>query len=563
MIDRRSRFPWLARGLALLGLALPAAAQAHEELGRMWAFDDLPEYFGEVYGFTPDAQWLEHARLSALQFGNGCSASFVSPRGLILTNHHCARDYVAQLSPPGEDWLGDGHFATGLAGEVPVPGLTVQQLIGIEDVTAAINAGLTDDLDAAARQAKREENRKAVLARAATEHPGLESRVVALYQGSLQHLYRYKVYDDIRLVGAPHLQSAKFGGDPDNFTYPRFSLDFALLRAYEDQQPADTTSHYLKWRAAGPQEGEAVFVVGRPGSTGRLLTLAQMEYLRDVQLPAQLEGIHGNLEQLYEEGRKDPQRAADTRARVLTLENARKALQGYLDGLRNPQVMARKRLAEETIRTRIGADPALQARFGDAWGKLEEIVTAKRAAAAAGDSARVAELRQQEQEAALRVGDAYFTVYGRDIPPDATGSMRLSDGVVQGFPYNGTIAPWFTSLYGLYARWTEFGGRDPFQLPQIWIDKRAELDLATPFNFVSSCDIIGGNSGSPIIDRNGDLVGLVFDGNIEMLGNNYVYTDEVARSVAVHPAIILTALRQIYRADDLADELEGKSGGYR
>ncbi|TAH39497.1 MAG: hypothetical protein EYC70_01560 [Planctomycetota bacterium] len=549
-------------GLLLLAVtALPA--QEHEELGRMWTFDQVPaQYLQEEYGFVPSPEWLEHARRSALRFGGGCSAAFVSPRGLILTNHHCARDYVAQLSPPGQDWLGNGYFAAGMAQEVAAPGLTVQQLVAIEDVTAALDAGVTPDLDGMAVEGLRERNRQALLEQTRAEHPGLEPRIVSLYQGGLQHLYLYKVYSDVRLVGAPHLQSAKFGGDFDNFTYPRYALDFALCRAYEDGKPADTSAHYLKWNTAGPRAGDAVFVVGSPGNTGRLMSLAQMEYLRDVEFPSRLEGLHAMLEQLYAEGRDDPQRAADTRARVLTLENARKAFQGYLDGLRNPAILERKRAAEEAIRAKVAADPELSARYGDAWDRIAELVAEKKKAAAAGDSARVQELRAQEQAQARRVGEAFFAVYGTQIPPDASGSLRLSDGVVQGFEYNGTIAPWFTSLFGLYARWTEFGRQEPFNLPQPWIDKLPELDLATPVNFVSSCDIIGGNSGSPVLNRDGELVGLVFDGNIEMLGNMYVYTDEVARSVSVHPAIIIEAMRKVYGADALADELEGRSAGY-
>lgn len=567
-MHRPNRLPHLAAPIAaLLFLLAPVATatQAHKELGRMWTLDEIPAaFFQEAYGFVPDQPWLDHARLSTLRFGGGCSASFVSPRGLILTNHHCARDFVAELSSGEASLLDEGFAARTLAEELPCPGLSVQQLVAFGDVSAEMEAGVTLDMDPAAARARREENRKAILERAQAANPGLEARLVPLYQGSRHHLYLYRSWTDVRLAAVPHVQSAHFGGDPDNFTYPRFALDFALCRAYEDGKPADTSAHYLRWKTAGPQDGQVVFVVGNPGSTGRLMTLAQMEYLRDVEFPRRLAGLHRMLERLAEQAGDDPERAAATRAQILDLENARKAFEGYFDGLRNPAVMERKRAAEEEIRRRVAADPQLAARFGDAWSRIEEIVAQKREVAAAGGTQeRMQELRQAEQEQARRVGEAYFAVYGTDIPPDATGTLRISDGVVRGFPYNGTVAPWYTSLYGLFARNVEFGDRPPFDLPRVWLDRRHELDLRTPVNFVSSCDIIGGNSGSPVIDRDGELVGLVFDGNIEMLANLYVYTDEVARSVSVHPAFIIEALRKIYDAPDLADELEGSSVGYR
>jgi hypothetical protein len=566
---RISQLPRLLAALpaalvAFAALALPstAIAQKHKELGRMWTFENAPlDWFEEAYGFRPSESWLEHVRLSSLRFGNGCSASFVSSNGLILTNHHCARDGIATLSESeGVDWLQQGFVASELSAELRVPGLAVRQLVSMTDVTDKMNEGL-DGVPEAEQRKKLEENEQAILAAARTSEPDLEPQVVELYQGGQYQLYQYRVFDDVRLVTAPHLDIQKFGGDPDNFTYPRFSLDFALLRAWENDAPADTAAYHLRYKSEGPKEGETVFVTGNPGSTGRLNTVAQMEYLRDEQYPRTIERIESMYDAL--QGKTEP----DQVSRRLNLENALKAYRGYLDGLRNERVMQIKRDAEQQIREAIASSPELEQQFGDVFEKLEQIVAAKmeihekarEPGAEIGNlQQRFAELNEQEGTIAKRVGEAYFAVYGTEISPDATFTLRISDGIVRGFPYNGTIAPWFTSLYGLYARYTEFGGEEPFDLPDVWIDKRDELDLSTPVNFVATCDIIGGNSGSPMVNTDGDLVGLIFDGNIEMLGNRFVFTDDVARTVCVHPAFIIEALRKIYDAGHVADELVAK-----
>ncbi len=539
---------------AVLGtLTVQAPAQEHKELGKMWTFHNPPlEFFGAEYGFAPTKEWLDHVRLSALRFADYCSASFVSPRGLIMTNHHCARGSVDEVAPEGEDWLESGWFASSLEQEVNVPGLTVQQLVTTRDVTAEMNEGITADMSQEAVQERLDANREKLLAAANDENGELTHQLVDLYQGGNYQIYSYKVYDDIRLVAVPHMAIAKFGGDPDNFTYPRFSLDFAFLRAWDGDAPADTSPHYLRWRTEGPKDGETVFVAGNPGSTGRLKTVAQIEFIRDVEYPNIMRRIYAML-------------ADDSmpRSRRASIENARKAYGGYLEGLQNEEVVGIKREAERKIREAIAADPDLQARFGSAWTELEEIQAQKREAIANRDMAALQAAGAGEELLEKRIGEAFFAVYGYDIPPDATMTLRLSDGVIAGFEMNGTIAPYFTSLYGLYARWTEFGGEDPFNLPQIWVDKLKELDLSTPFNHVSTCDIIGGNSGSPMVDSEGRVVGLVFDGNIESLGNNFIFTDEVARTVSVHPAIIIEAMRKIYDAGKLADEIEGKGEGYK
>lgn len=670
--------------LVSLVLVPPAFAQPHPEMGRMWTFENIPSgYFEAAYDFVPDQEWLDRVRLAALKFGGGCSASFVSPRGLIMTNHHCARAFVARASPPGEDYLANGFFARNPEEEVRLADLSVRQLVRMEDVTARVLDGVSDGDAPRERSARMRSNQEAILA--AAGETGLVAEIVSLYQGGMFQLYFHRVWNDIRLVASPHLQSAKFGGDPDNFTYPRFSLDFALVRAYENGEPADTASHYLRFKTEGPSRGETVFVVGNPGSTGRLNTVAQMERMRDATYPVRLRQIEDDLSRLEASAAADVEVEVQQRANILRLQNARKAFRGFLDGLRNESVMGRKRAAEAALRERIAANPGWQSRFGRVFEDLESIsADLKRAewvrslytqlgdsrldagfhlarlndettsprdrrqsalalndfdpgpgdrralasrlawmrtvlprddsvlAALLGDldadsavaalldgtvlrdRAAVDALRNIGQEAFARLedpvlvagrlranalaeaqeiwtrrradesaasqlaGEAIAAVYGVSIPPDATGTLRISDGVVAGFPCNGTVAPWFTSLYGLYARHAEFEGAPPFDLDPVWDSARERLDLRTRFNFVATCDVIGGNSGSPVVDREGRFVGLVFDGNIESLANRFVFTDEVARTVCVHPAIIALALREVLDLGTVADELEGR-----
>lgn len=514
----------------------------------MWTFEAAPlGWFQQAYDWQPSKDWLDHARLSSLRLGRKadkgayqwfCSASFVTPYGLIMTNHHCSRDFLVAVQ--GEkDLLKDGFYAGSYENEIKIPGGVVSQMVAQKDVTKEVAETSADAVLEAAKKAQ----------------PDLLHQVIALYQGGNYQLYSFKVYDDLRIVCAPHGQSAHFGGDPDNFCFPRWGLDFSFLRAYENGQPADTSKNCFQWKTAGAKEGEPVFVTGNPGRTGRLKTVAQCEFDRDNVYPPQLEMIHKMLAKMYEDA-KDPAKEKDTRARILQIENQRKAFQGYLDGLRNPRVMAIKQKAENDLRAAVESKPELQKKYGDAWDKIAELQ--KQKVAAKGDRAKITELQKQEAAEGKRIGEACFAVYGTSIPPDATMSLRITDGVVKGYAMNGTLAPWFTSLYGLFARHTEFGGVHPFDLPQAWLDKEKVLDPKTPFNFVSTCDIIGGNSGSPMIDKEQNVVGLVFDGNIEMLGNNYVFDDEVSRTVAVHPAIIVEALRKVYGAGKLADELERK-----
>lgn len=540
--------------LAFAGLCVaPATAQTRKELGRMWTFEAAPlGWFQQAYDWQPDQKWLDAARLASLRLGNFspdgnhqyfCSASFVSNHGLIMTNHHCARDSIVKVQGDS-DWLKDGFYAGSYEGEIKIPGLIVSQMISQKDVTKEVG----------------ENGEAAVLAAAKEAQPDLSHQVIALYQGGMFQLYSFKIFDDLRLVCAPHGQSAHFGGDPDNFCYPRWGLDFTFVRAYENGKPVDSKEHCFNWRTEGANEGEPVFVTGNPGRTGRLKTLAQCEYMRDHYYPTLVPLYENRIEQMKARAAQDAKFEKDNRSLILRFENSRKALQGYLDGLSNARIMAIKSKAEAALRAEVAKKPELQEKYGDAWDKMAMIQVNKINALKEGKNLN--EVDQQygpeEKKIEKRIGEACFAVYGTSIPPDATMSLRLSDGVVKGYDFNGTKAPHFTTLYGLFARTNEFGGKHPFDIPKAWADAEKKLDLSTPFNYVATCDIIGGNSGSPMIDKNLNVIGLVFDGNIEMLGNNYIFDDEVSRTVSVHPAIIIESLRKIYGAAKLADELERK-----
>jgi len=667
-----------------------------KEFGTMWTFDAPPlDYWQQTYGFRPDQAWLDHVRLASVRLP-GCSSSFVSERGLVLTNHHCARGCITSTSPADSNYQETGFVARNMADEKQCSGMWVDQLQSIDDVTAHIRAAVT-----ATTAVQQVEQRDSVIDAVTAEcamATGLNCQVVTLYQGGMYSLYRYKRFTDVRLVMAPEGQAAFFGGDPDNFTYPRYDMDVTLLRVYEDGAPRNT-DHYLRWSANGAAEGEAVFVTGNPGSTGRLLTKAQMEYLRDVQYPATLANYERNLavvRQLAARSDADRRRYEN---QIFGLENSHKAVSGYLTGLLDEEKMARKEAFERDFRNRIDRDRELRAKYGGAWdaiaraqeqlasfavlsryygfggsqllnlaggivrlpeqaalpdslrlpqyrgegldrvraqvardasfdleverlnftaqleaaqvelppndpflqavlaGRTPEaaahaLVTGTRitdvqlrrslldggaAAVAASDDPMIAVARKISPlglEVARRaaplnatisanaelVGQAMFAAYGHSLPPDATFTLRISDGVVQRYPMNGTVAPYKTTMYGLFARAAEFDNEAPWTLAPRWQQRRDKLDLATPINFVSTNDIIGGNSGSPVINRNAEVVGLVFDGNIQFLPNRFIFSDDVARTVSVHSAGIIEALRKVYDAGWIADELQGGAG---
>jgi hypothetical protein len=661
---------------AVLALVPFAKAQDELGLGKMWTFERPPlAYLQREYGFSPDERWWNTVRLASLRFGRGCSASFVSPQGLILTNHHCVRDAVAQVQGDN-DWVRDGFVARDLGDEVKLPGLTVQQLVKMTDVTAALAEGIAPDASPEAAERVRSANRERVLAEARQREPGLEPQLVKLFQGGVWQLYQYRVYSDVRLVMAPHLQISHFGGDPDNFVFPRYAIDFSFCRAYVDGKPADTAAFHFPW-SDGPAEGELVFLTGNPGGTQRLLTKAQLEYQRDARYPRVREQIDNRISILRQFSAKSPELEKRLRTSILGLENGQKLYRGEHGALLDPAFMARKEAAEQAFQGRAAkggyakdlriwnelaslmerkkalegplnfhsagglplllralavvefgetgdakaekmardvdcaADPIQLAFFADhlerararlpkgdpvlaallggaepeaaakrlaaesrlADGKvLDELLKGGRAAIQASrdpalEAARVLAPRMAQNKAEQASIDAVetqlgsqlakllFAVYGNDVTPDATFTLRISDGRVAGYAYNGTLAPWRTVFHGLFARHAEFDGVHPFDLPEAWRLAKDRIDMQAPVDFVCTVDSTGGNSGSPVINARAELVGLLFDGNIESLGNEFLYGESVERSVCVHPQSIVEALRKVYGATRLLREI--------
>ena len=665
------------------------------DTGRMWTFDNPPRaYLTETYGFSPDDAWFERARLGALRFASYCSASFVSPNGLILTNHHCARQSVTEVTRDGEDLHATGFYAAAMDDERLVDGLYVEQLIAITDVTGEVEAAAAGMETDAERINARQEAIGAIAERMAAEaggeDAGMRVQVIAFYDGAQYSAYTFRRYDDIRLAFAPEEQAGFFGGDPDNFTYPRYSLDFALLRAYgEDGRPLDTEAAYFPWSEDGTEDGELVFVIGNPGSTTRLQTVAQLEFRRDVQEPAilRLYSSRADIYQDFVENHPNDPATPDLEDTYFSLSNARKAYTGRVEGLRDPYVIARRAAAERAFREAVDADAGLRATYGTLFDDiaanrrearqfaaeagafigmnpgspaasnvltralfahayattqsaqfreavlgvedrpvaLEQGLLAARlndfvhyfgadsdlvrqvlggrsaaevarelmqtsafateagtAAALDGDLAasddpalaiaevlwpRYAQYQQQGSVLSAQVGElasnlarARFDVYGTDIPPDATFSLRINDGVVRGFPYNGTVAPPYTTFYGMYDRHFSFQADDAlaefYALPERWLPIPDALDLTTPFNFVTTNDIIGGNSGSPMLNRDLEVVGIAFDGNIHSLPGDYIYLPDQNRTVAVDSRGMMEALESVYEADRLAEELQ-------
>ena len=694
MITRIALIAFFSAAPLAAQVVAPTAAGYRKEFGTMWTFDAPPlEYWKATYNFAPDQAWLDNIRLASVRLPN-CSSSIISSRGLVLTNHHCARSCISSASPRDTNYIDVGFVASSMADERRCQGLYVDQLQSIDDVTAQIRTA--SRAPTATAQAERRTRVIDSVQTSCQKATGLHCQVVTLYQGGMYSLYRYKRYEDVRLVMAPEEGVAFFGGDPDNFTYPRYCLDISLLRIYENGQPL-AARNYLRWSSEGAKEGEVVFVTGNPGSTGRLLTMAQMEYLRDVVYPENLSAYARQLEVLRAVSKDDPERARRYENTVFSLANSEKAVTGYNSGLVDADLMAKKRAFEREFRARIAKDPKLRAQYGGAWDAIaaaqRELASFDKAAryrsfagsqllaiagqivripaqAALPDSERLPEYRGEAiermkrqlttaapvdtqvetrllaaqlaaakralpatdpflqavlagraPEAAARaliggttlvdatarkalldggasavaastdplivaarkidplqrivstrarrlnaliaseaekLGQGIFAAYGTSLPPDATFTLRISDGVVKGYPYNGTLAPYRTSFFGLYGRSAEFAGKPPFNLPARWLARADSVNLAAPVDFVSTNDIIGGNSGSPVINRNAEVVGVIFDSNIEALPNRFVFTDEIARSVSVHSSGITEALRSIYRAGWIVDELQGR-----
>ena len=665
------------------------------DYGKMWTFDNPPlDYFAEAYDFRPDSVWFEHARLGALRFSTYCSASFVSPNGLIMTNNHCARESVESVSRAGEDLLANGFYAAVADSERVVPDLHVDQLIALEDVTQRIAPGLEVVQDVERRlQLRRqrvEQLETQLSAGAQARDSSLVVEIVTLYQGGMFVAHTFRRYDDVRLVMSTEHQIGYFGGDPDNFTYPRYNLDYSFLRAYVDDTPV-SPERYFRWSANGSADGEAVFVIGNPGSTSRLQTMAQLEFERDYQLPPILDVLNRRADAFADYIERNPEVAEEqgVRSSYLSITNQIKSQSGQLSGLRDPELMARRAAGERDLRQAIDANDSLRAAYGRVFDNIADVQRSAvslapraRAFAAFGSvvdsqvltrafygymhdlmrqrglpqesrdevrtSARETEfypdeleialitLRLEELRAALSgidpafaglfrdeepralaervvgataindstrfenlldesflgsddpivsvinvIGPAYltyaqqmnalvareeaftsqlsqarFAVYGTSIPPDASFSLRISDGVVAGYPYNGTVAPAFTSFAGLFDRHFSFPGEEDWEIPERWLERRRTLDLSVPMNMVTTADITGGNSGSPLINRDLEIVGLMFDSNIDALPNEYIYLDQTARSIGVDSRGILESLRNVYEAEALVREIE-------
>ena len=663
----------------------------------MWLYNAFPkDKVKAKYGFEPTQAWLDHVRLGSVRFNNGGSGSFVSPDGLTFTNHHVGAQCVQELSTHGHDYIKEGFYARTKAEEARCPNLELNELVGMEDVTATIKAAVQPDRSSAdAGRAQR-----AAMSRVEKDcatSTGLRCDVVSFYSGEVYNLYRYKKYTDVRLVFAPEFDAAFFGGDPDNFTYPRYDLDITFFRVYENDRPA-YVDHYLRWSKEGVKDKELIFVSGHPGSTGRQRTIAQLEFLRELDYPSRLETYQRRIVLLQNFSAESEENARIAKEHLFSYQNSFKAITGYLAPLNATAIMAGKQADEAKVETTFKSAPknkdaanpweevagtvkvqrdiylpltyiernrafnselayfarwivrateektkpndqrlreyrdsALSsleqelfstasiyksleiltladslAQMRDALGadnpvvrkvlngktpgeaakdliantRLEDVSVRKQLYQGGMAAVRVSTdplivlmrdidpdartLRKQyddrvdavEGRAGAAISRTHFAHSGYDQPPDATFTLRLSYGGVQSYVENGKKVPYFTTFAGGFEHAAEHGNQPPYQLPESWMKAKSRLKLTTPLNYISTADIIGGNSGSPTVNRKGDVVGIIFDGNIESLVGRFVYEEEKNRSVAVHAGAIVHALRAIYDAGPLADELD-------
>ena len=663
----------------------------------MWTFNNVPRAeIKKKYGFEVTDAWLKKVQMASVRFNNGGSGSFVSPNGLVLTNYHIVEDIVNEVSTPEKDLAKEGFLARTRADEIKAPSLELNVLMSIEDVTSRVNgaikAGATDAEAFAARRAE-----IAAIEGESTKATGLRSDVVTLYQGGQYNLYRYKKYTDVRLVFVPEFQAAFFGGDPDNFNFPRFNIDMALVRVYENDQPVHP-ENYFKWSTGGAKEGSLVFVTGNPGSTSRLDTVAHLQDLRDNAIPIVLRLLERREAMLKKYMAMGEEQTRQAQNELNSVQNSLKVYRGQLAGLKDPSLLSRKMKEEEALRKSIASNPERQKMYGDAWDaiakahqnypsyirerrifdqaggfnttffnyartlvrlaeenakpnaeRLPEYTDARRASlelalyspapihtdfeklkladslsfmvellgadnplvkqvldgktpearaeelisgtklkdpeyrkelAKGGKTAidtstdpmivvareidsKAREVRKRyesevtgvERANYAKIARALFETEGTKLYPDATFTLRLSYGAVEGYMENGKKVPPFTTLGGLYARADSFKQEFPYNLPPRWLEKKSALDLNTPFNFVSTNDIIGGNSGSPAINQNGELVGLIFDGNIQSLVGDFMYDASVNRAISVDSRGMLEVLKKVFGANDIVAEL--------
>lgn len=683
-------------GLRLTAAAILLASAVLADEG-MWLLNNPPvRQIKEKYGFQASPAWLEHLQRSAVRFNNGGSGAFVSNQGLVVTNQHVGADCIQKLGTREKDYIHLGFSASSRDAEARCADLELNVLYSIEDVTQRVNSAVSGGADPAAAQKAR---RAAInsIEKESLDRTGLRSDVVTLYNGGQYHLYRYKKYTDVRLVFTPELEITFFGGDPDNFEYPRYNLDVTFFRAYENGVPAKV-EHFLKWSREGALDGEPVFIAGHPGRTDRLNTVAHLEFLRDFVEPRSLNGLR-RLEVLLgtysSRGVENARRAQED---LRHAQNSRKARLGALEGLQDPAVMARKRVEEKALREAVENSPELRGLYGDAWEQIStaignyrplqpehqllELGTAFRSdlfakarslvrmseetrkpnaerlreyseaaleslkqnlfseapiyadletlkladslatlmetlggdhelvrkiLAGKSPRARAAELvngthladvnvrrklaqggaaaietstdpmialaklvdaparalrktYEERVDEPMRLGyaklaRARFAVYKDSVYPDATFTLRLGYGAVRGYEEDGRKIPWTTTLGGTFSHAADHQYREPFNLPKSWMDNKDRLKATTPFNFVSTVDIIGGNSGSPVVNRAGEFVGIIFDMNLPSLVYRFAYTDVGARAVSVHSEGIIESLKTIYNAKTLVEEL--------
>ncbi|MFB6271296.1 MAG: S46 family peptidase [Salinibacter sp.] len=665
--------------------------------GRMWTFATPPtKYLRERYGVTPDEEWLTKLKRGTLQFGDGCSASFVSSRGLVMTNHHCARDYVTDVSRKGESLLENGFYAETQGEERRAQSLHVDQLVKVEDVTQRVFDGLRRGrrAPASARTERVSVLEEKMTAKVTERDSALRVKIQPTYRGTRYTAYTYRRYRDVRLVMVPSLQLGYFGGAADNFTYPRYALDVAFFRVYGSDGKPLQPEHYFSWAEEGARPQDPVFAVGHPQSTSRFKMVSQLKYLRNHQLPNRLETLRKRRQVMgeYITAHPDSAKRYDLRNTYFSIRNTIKGKQGQLRGLQDPYLLARRGAAIQALQDSIQAVDSLRQRYGtiisqidrlqqskaiiadkasafttfsnlklgsrilvralhgyyydflrtrgappdriesiredaekitdwppglekkvllaqfreirEAYGAdhptvqrlftsrtPEELATRLVEKSALLDSTaflklldegyrqsndpsvpviealapmylnvtrQIQDVRQSERRLSARLSRARFAIYGTHFPPDATGSLRLSDGRVKGYRYNGTTAPPFTQFFGLYDRYHSHN-QEAWSLPPKWSTAADSLDLGTPLNLVSTVDISGGSSGSPLLNKDLELVGVVFDSNMEGLPNEYLFRTHSARAVAVDVRGILEALRTVYDADRLVAEVTGAS----
>jgi hypothetical protein len=681
--------------IVILSLATCLCAISDDGL---WLLNKFPkEQVEKKYGVKVTDVFLRNMQLASVRFNNGGSGSFVSPQGLLFTNHHVGMDCIQKLSDAKHDYVNNGFYAATLDQEKACPDLEVNVLLKIEDVTSKVNEGIRPDTPSA----EANQTRKATMSRLEKEcNSATHNRcdVVTLYSGGEYHMYQYKKYTDIRLAFAPEFQAGFFGGDPDNFTYPRYNLDIAFFRAYENGKPVQV-DHYFPWSKTGVQDGELTFVPGHPGTTGRLSTMAALEFFRDVSFPFVHRRLNSLIKALEEYSAKSPENARVAQDNLFGQQNSYKAYTGFLAGLRDASLMGRKRDEERRLRAAV-TDARLDDKYGKTWSevaaaykehekffkpwwlletnaargsslleiarhvvryaeekpkpsekrlreytdsglesleqemyttapitdsmeiavltdyfkflqselgandptvkqilgkltpqqaaehyvsssKLKDVAERKRLAASVEEVKKSSDgmirlalildeparrLRKQYEDrveavlnsSASKIAQARFHVLGSDQYPDATFTLRVTYGDVRGYKNtDGKAVPYATNFAGLYARAT---GKPPFQLAPSWLKAKSRINMKTPFNFVTTTDTHGGNSGSPTLNTKGEIVGILFDGNIEGLPNRFVFTDEIARSVHVASQGIIEALRVVYRADRLLNELRAQQG---